>query len=596
MLKKILQKCIEFDFHFLIRLINCKSRLNNEGIDKYMDCTITPVGLLEQIIGEIVKMPCKNYLAQRIYEILKKADSALLAAIIGSKETDIHVWVHTICNKDNDDLNLIKLFTHAIMGTHHPHSIIKNEEMNSSLMPIQEISKKPLSPRFLSPLPNEILKICLKHYISNDPDWYALGNFAMTCIPFYNLATEASTFCELLRHGRVHRMGMSKKFVLSKLPLLNKINKVSLNFIDSEEIDQNHIPSLFSCGEYKSFKFKGLQKEKSFINTRVWRNLIEHSPNLKHLTFLGAEEITNESIFYLAAGCKKLSSIKLRNCKNVTSEALIALAACSKLHSIDLDVLENKNRPVMNFRGKTFDIPINGFDKWAQFLTKHQNKLNKLQLGNLFFSHSAFEDLVSKFAPTLNKIGLLSALEHNKNAFNPLKTCANLQHLKLFDKQTLIDNSTLEYVSKNWSELKSCTILSSQNLSSVGIEALLKNCQKLEKLTLDNYKIDAETIQIICSHAISLTELHFPSSCGTAYDFNVDDLIEILAKNKAPLSKLKLVQFSILGKEILLKSLTTLANSFPELEFVVHSKRLPSKNIMEDLEKLFPDFQLNSYL
>lgn len=562
-------------------------------------CNITATELLQQIIGEVVQEPRMSSLEQKICDLLKKAEPQLLSGILESKEVDVQTWVKSVFKKNNDDLSLIRFFTHAIMHAYQPLPINKDKQfcIDSDLIlkkNLNLLEHEKLTPKFLMPLPREILKSVFSYYLANDPHWNAVEDFAMTCIQFYNLATEPASFSELLRYGCVNQLGMSKSFVLSKFPFLEKISNVSLDFTDSERINEKDLPSLFACAGYHSFKFKESSLEKIFINARVLRNLTAHSPNLVHLSLLGAEKLTNESIFSLASRCTDLSSLKLSHCRNITPEALIALTACTKLHSIELDFLKNENRLALNLKeGETY---LNPFDQWSSFLTKHQDELFKLQLSNLFFSRSGFEGLVTKFASTLNKIALTSALECNKNALSSFKVCTNLRHFKFLDTEVVIDDTMLENITKEWGELKSCTILYSPKLSSKGIQSLLQHCRKLERLTLDNYKIDAQTVQNICSNAVSLKELHFPSSCRMVSDFNITGLIELLAKNAAMLSNLKLFEFSIEGEEIPAALLKKLAASFPSLEFVMHSERFPSESSLESIEESFPDFCLNSYL
>lgn len=558
-------------------------------------CNITAAGLLQQIIGEVVQEPRITSLEQRICNILKKADPQLLNIILGSGCSDIQIWVNNFFIKNNDDLCLIKLFTHAIMNAHNALPINKNEQPDIRMS--QDKNHDRLENKSIVPIPNETLKLCFSYYISTDPSWYAVKNFAMTCIQFYNLATEPSSFCELLRYGPVNKLGMSKTFVISKLPMLKEINNVFLDFTDGEHIEEKNTQSLFSCAGYRSFKFKELGNSKKFINAKILRNLTAHSPNLENLALLGAEELTNESIFSLASRCTELSSLKLSNCKNITPEALIALTACTKLHSIELDFLkiEKRNETNLKMGDIYFSQYANHFDKWSSFLTKHRSEFFNLQLGNVSFTDSGFECLVTKFAPTLKKIGLTSSLECKNNALSVFKKCTNLRHFKFLDTNVIIDDCTLKKISKNWSELKSCTILYARKLSHNGIGSLLQQCQKLEKLTLDNYKIDAKTIQSICSYAISLKELRFASSCGMASDFNIFNFIDLLNENKAKLSNLNLLQFSILGEKIPIELLTALAGSFPTFEFVIHSQRFPSQSNLDNFEEKFPDFYLNSY-
>lgn len=552
--------------------------------------------LLRQIIAEVVQETSISLLEQRISNILKQAEPQLLGALLKLEEADIQTWVRKKIHKNRDELSLIKLFTKELMGAHNGLSIKKNEllDLNSTLCANEtdDLENKEQLPKSLIPLPNEILTSIYAQYLFYDPSWNAVGNFAMTCIRCCNLATAPASFSELLRHGPVNQLGMSKSFVASKLRSLNKISNVTLDFTNSEPLEEKEVPLLFSCGGYRAFKLQEFNANaKKMINPRMIRQLTSHSPNLEKLALLGAQELTDETIFSLAASCTQLSSLKLTFCKNITPEALIALTACTKIHSIELDFMKMTGPET---RGN--QASITRFDKWSAFLIKHKNKFFKFRIGNISLTPTSYENLAIKFAPSLKSIGLTSALDCHVKIIPVFKRCPQLRHFKFLDVNAVIDDNLLSQTSEKWCELKSCTLLFARKVSVNGVQALLQHAQKLEKLTLGYYKIDAKTIQAICSYGASLEELRFGAFCGMAPGFNSVDLINSLSQNKAGLAKLKLFQLNAPSKEkITLASLTTLATSFPALEFVIRNESFPAESSLEGLNKSFPNFYLNSY-
>lgn len=583
------------------------------GVKIFMEApsNITVTRLLEAIVGELTQGPKEESLSERITRHLLKATPQLLKAI--ESICDINELKNKLISHQNDPFELVRLFTRTLMKAHESLEMEKNGPPQLLwALPVTsqcatELLLRKNSVEIQAHLPREILKTVLHHYIEIAPSWPALRDFAMVCIEFLKLAHDPDILCKFLRHGSVRKLGMGRNLAISKLPILQKIKDVSIDLTDDEDdepIEPSSIPHLFACGSYRSFKINEVGNKKNFICFSRLRNLVTHSPNLEHLTLCGAKKVTNKSLFFLAAGCENLQSLKLSDCSKITEEALIALAACTNLGAVELSFAEEKRAGVNGMRnpqkggnGANRDdlhfAPKN-FNHWLSFLIKYKKDFRKLKLFDVPLSANLNREIVPIFPSALKTMVLISSFQLNANSIYALKQCNNLRHFEFLDMKSSLDDNVLINLSKEWNDLKSCVIRSASKLTYRGISTLLQSSKKLERLTLDSYKIDAKTIEEMLSETRALRELRFASSCAMV-KLEMSTLIELLSKHQNKLPNLKILQMNAPGKApISIDQIRKLAVSFPALEFIIHPSRLPREDEIEKLEVSYPDFYLDA--
>lgn len=312
-----------------------------------------------------------------------------------------------------------------------------------------------------------------------------------------NLLTLEFNGCELLSDASVKDLSSlvstSRSFMLGSLTLSGCRNITNDAFMNTGQL-------------FNSLEYLDLTRCLSVTDKGVKLIIEQVGKTIKALNLSSCEDISDDSVIYIASNCPNLQEINLSKCMNVTDKSTcLLLVKCTNLTKLilyncnkitDATVEQITKLPQLALNLKEIDISScqNVTDDGLQALVRHCPYLQVLFLEECSFSEN----------------GMIAMATDNY--------CFNLHTLKVAYCKGVTDKS-LERIAKGCPNIKSIDLSYCTNISVSGIKTCLVNWPKLSSLNLRGlHQISTEGIVHENLHTLNL------SWCKNIQDIAIEEI------------------------------------------------------------------------
>lgn len=414
-------------------------------------------------------------------------------------------------------------------------------------------------------LSNELLEKIFCEVIQSSPSWKQMGALALVNRTLLKSVLKFPDLVPLLfKQASTAKLSISKSLAIRILNEHRQRAHLEIALEGRGDLGQTEVVQAISLNYAK---FKAKESKKTFLIVDQHIEELARCQNLQEIELDSCSKLTGKSISALF-GCPKLQALTLRDLAKVptltfdcnsnirilhlhnylklvpASAFYLNIAAhCPQLHTISLEnlTLKDKALEVMAMSLPIVSLCLNN----TKELTDHSLKC-----------------LLAHGAKKLHSLTLYDAGKFTDRALRDLKECESMQNFRC--SNISLSDELLKSLSESWPKLKTLEIRSARELTSHGLESIMKACQELTTLIFDDLFLTFDHLKAILESGINLQELSFEYFCRTS--ISEDQIVSLFIQHRGALRHFRKLHSDSTVFRLSSAQFDRLKTAFPELE------------------------------
>jgi F-box/leucine-rich repeat protein 2/20 len=268
------------------------------------------------------------------------------------------------------------------------------------------------------------------------------------------------------------------------------------------------------CRNLVNLSLEGCVIDKSSMHYFLMRN-----PRLEYINVSGLKSVTNSAMKIIAQSCPQLQTLNVSWCNNVTTHGLSrVIQSCERLRDLrasEIGGFDNKDFARSLFERNTLErlimsrtdltdqslkVLMHGVDPTIDLLTDRPlvppRRFKHLDLHHCSEITDAGLKSLAFNVPDLEGLQVSQCSELTDDAIiDVIRTTPKLSHLELEDLESMTNNVLVELARSPCAQsLEHLNISYCENLGDTGMLQIMKHCQKLRSVEMDNTRVSDLTL------------------------------------------------------------------------------------------------------